>query len=198
MSKPRNRSAQRKKKSLPAPVLSQTDLERCHRRWFTLWLGVMDLLKDNDPKAYARVLLKLRRHRLLSAAVVEPDENGYMRETDFPQGGFGGFTSMIPSDVIIQRAAAFAGDSTAVPLRGRARARPPALPMLMSYALARAAAEKQSPRVRLHGESAANQAYQHVAKEFGYEVETCRKEIGRGLRQLAQLLGATQRGPTPT
>jgi hypothetical protein len=193
MSKPRNRRAQRKKKSPPAPVLSQTDLERCHRRWLCLWFGVTGLLEKEEPWAHDRLRVKLERHGLISAAIVEPDGKGYLRERASLQGGF---TRTVPSDALLLRAAAFSADDTPVPLRGRARARPPALRMAMSYFSARAAAEKQPGAARLRGEGAAERAYQRVAKEYGYSVETCRKEIKRGRRQLAQLLAPRGR-PRP-
>ena len=183
MAKPRSRSpSPRKAPTVPAPLTDHERFERCHRWWLCLWLGTTEFLKQEEPLAYAKLCVKLKRHDLINTGVVELDDAGHWRERD----SLHGLMRSEPSDALLRRAAAFSADAAPESLRGKTRPRPPAFLMLMAYGLAMADLKKQLPGARRSRESDADLAYQRVADEFGYGTETCRKAIKRARRQWFQ------------
>jgi hypothetical protein len=181
---------QRKKSPCAAPT-ALTDLDRWRRFGLCLWLGTIDLLEKQEPRALAKLRLKLKRHGLIGAAVEERGRNGRWQDTDSVQIGL---LPSVPSDEMLHRAAAFSADAALVPLRGKARPRPPALMMLMAYLTK---FEKQPRGRRLRGDSASVRACQQVADEFGYGYETCRKEIRRARHLMAQAGAHARTRDTP-
>jgi hypothetical protein len=180
--------AKGKRKSRRGPATRLTDHQRCRKAWISMWFGVIGLLENQEPRAFARLREKLKRHGLIGGAVTKPDRTGRYGETDSLEIGL---IPSKPSDTFLERAAAFSADDTPVPLQGRMRPRPPTEMIVASYVVALARAQKE-PKDSHKGVSAADRAYQRAAEAYGYGVETCRKEVKRARRQVRDWLRANR------
>jgi hypothetical protein len=163
--------------SPPAPP-PLTDLERCQRRWENLWRGVMWTLEAEDPDAYARILLKLERHRLVGDLVAIQDGH----EFPLPQGAL---MQMVPTAEILRASDAFVDDRRPLSLKGRGRGRPPISEIGLYYFAALWHVGQSGPaRATRAQESREHRALCLVAKRYGSSVNTARKRVNRARRDI--------------
>ena len=190
MAKPRSSSRRRKAPAAPAAPLTDFErFQRCYRYWFCLWLGTKELLERQEPRAWARLCVKLKKHRLISTAVVD-EKRG--RETD----SLHGLTRSQPSDAMLRHVENFSADDKLVSLRGKTRSRPSPFWMLSYYEKAMAILKNKAPGERRSQEGSDSEvALQFVARKSGYSPETCRKAIKQARREIRKLVPPRNRAP---
>jgi hypothetical protein len=155
-----------------------TELERCHARWRSLWLGVIWTLEEQDPEAYARIMVKLEKHGLVGDR--REIRNGH--EFPMPQGAL---TSIVPSPQILEASGSFCNDRQPVSLKGKTRDRPPLSEMLLFYYGARWYIRQAAIGAERGQDSAEVRTLQLVAGRYGYDredLDTARTYVKRAKR----------------
>lgn len=140
MSKKRRHETRVKPLVRPAEM---TELQRCHQRWLRLWQAVLKRLEEQEPTAYRRIMLALKRHGL-----AETDLRGFdLSRTPGPKlkllmaarppRPVRALAAPIPSEEVLTKLAAFCVDDSRTDLRGKTRSRLPLELVLELYAGAR-------------------------------------------------------------
>jgi hypothetical protein len=162
---------------------------RCHVRWLWLWTGTLDLLREQQPKAYAALLEKLRRHGLtVRRTNLRPDVGqGPIESHEILVA----LSEPVPTKQIVDAVQRFLYDRRRVELRGRTRPPAPGLAMVMAYYGARWYLKQEDARLgrrRLRGDALENRALQLVADNYDHTLESTRSTVRRTWRSLPPAL----------
>lgn len=151
-----------------------------HERWLGLWQGTLQLLRDQEPTAYRRVLAKLERHGLIGPAPAFSRVNGRIVAQERMAHLAGLLDADDPPAEVQRRVRAYAKDRTRVrPRPTTGRACPPRALLVMAYYAARWKAKQQTkagPRLR-GGESLEERALDLVAARFGFSAQGARSTV---------------------
>jgi hypothetical protein len=135
-------------------------------------------LEEQDPEAYARIVVKLEKHGLVGDRIEVRDGH----EFPMPQGAL---TSIVPSPQIVEASRSFCNDRQSVSLKGKTRGRPPLSEICLFYYGARWYARQAATRAERGQDSAEVRTLQLVAERYGYDrddLETVRTYVKRAKR----------------